>query len=153
MNGAEALIRTAVSAGVDLCLANPGTTEMQLVAALDAAPGIRAVLALFEGVCTGAADGYARMTVRPALTRSTSARVRERDREPAQRAARALTIVNLIGDHASWPLARTRAHLGHRLARRAGVGLGAQVRDRAYLPGDGADAIAAALDRPARSRR
>ena len=68
MNGAESLIRTAVSAGVDLCLANPGTTEMQLVAALDAVPGMRAVLGLFEGVCTGAADGYARMTGRPALT-------------------------------------------------------------------------------------
>ncbi|MDQ6650021.1 MAG: thiamine pyrophosphate-binding protein, partial [Actinomycetota bacterium] len=68
MNGAEALLRTAVDAGVDLCLANPGTTEMPLVEALDAVPGIRSVLGLFEGVCTGAADGYGRMTGRPALT-------------------------------------------------------------------------------------
>jgi len=58
MNGAERLIRTALAAGVDLCFANPGTTEMPLVAALDSVPGMRAVLGLFEGVCTGAADGY-----------------------------------------------------------------------------------------------
>lgn len=68
MNGAEALIRTAVAAGVDTCFANPGTTEMPLVAALDSIEGMRAVLALFEGVCTGAADGYARMTGKPAMT-------------------------------------------------------------------------------------
>ena len=57
MNGAEALLRTARAAGLDLCLANPGTTEMPLVAALDRVPGLRAVLGLFEGDCTGAAVG------------------------------------------------------------------------------------------------
>ena len=61
-NGAESLIRTALAAGIDVCFANPGTTEMPLVAALDAVPGMRAVLGLFEGVCSGAADGYGRMT-------------------------------------------------------------------------------------------
>ena len=66
MNGAESLILTALKCGVEVCFANPGTTEMPLVAALDAVEGMRAVLGLFEGVCSGAADGYARMTDRPA---------------------------------------------------------------------------------------
>lgn len=68
MNGAECLIKTAADAGIEVCFANPGTTEMPLVAALDSVRGVRAVLGLFEGVCTGAADGYARMTGRPAMT-------------------------------------------------------------------------------------
>ncbi|RBY89401.1 acetolactate synthase large subunit [Blastococcus sp. TF02A-30] len=68
MNGAQALIRTLVDAGVDVCFANPGTSEMHFVAALDDVPEMRAVLTLFEGVATGAADGYARMTGRPAAT-------------------------------------------------------------------------------------
>ena len=68
MDGAEALLRTAISAGVEVCFANPGTTELPLVAALDRVPGMRAVLGLFEGVCTGAADGYGRMRDRPAMT-------------------------------------------------------------------------------------
>ena len=66
--GAVRLLETASLAGVEICFANPGTTEMPLVAALDRVPGIRAVLGLFEGVCTGAADGWGRMTRRPALT-------------------------------------------------------------------------------------
>src|SRR5258705_266059 len=66
MTGARALIQTLVDAGVDVCFANPGTSEMHFVAALDEVPEMRGVLALFEGVATGAADGYARMTGRPA---------------------------------------------------------------------------------------
>ena len=66
MNGAQALIRTLVDGGVDVCFANPGTSEMHFVAALDAVPAMRGVLALFEGVATGAADGYARMADKPA---------------------------------------------------------------------------------------
>lgn len=68
MNGAESLVRTAEACGVKVCFANPGTTEMSLVAALDSSDGIRPVLALFEGVCSGAADGYARMSDAPAMT-------------------------------------------------------------------------------------
>ncbi|MGY1835282.1 acetolactate synthase large subunit [Blastococcus sp. SYSU DS0510] len=68
MNGAQALIRTLVDAGVDVCFANPGTSEMHFVAALDDVPEMRGVLTLFEGVATGAADGWARMTGRPAAT-------------------------------------------------------------------------------------
>jgi len=67
VTGAESLVRAAVAAGVEVCFANPGTTEMDLVRALDAVGGVRPVLGLFEGVCAGAADGYARMAGRPAL--------------------------------------------------------------------------------------
>ncbi|WP_025736851.1 acetolactate synthase large subunit [Mycobacterium genavense] len=66
MNGAQALINTLVDGGVEVCFANPGTSEMHFVAALDTVPQMRGVLALFEGVATGAADGYARIADRPA---------------------------------------------------------------------------------------
>jgi acetolactate synthase-1/2/3 large subunit len=66
VNGAQALIKTLVDGGVDVCFANPGTSEMHFVAALDTVPRMRGVLALFEGVATGAADGYARMADGPA---------------------------------------------------------------------------------------
>ena len=61
MNGAQALIRTLASSGVEVCFSNPGTSEMHFVASLDAVPQLRGVLCLFEGVATGAADGYGRM--------------------------------------------------------------------------------------------
>ena len=67
MTGAEVVLRTAIAAGIDACFANPGTTELPLVQALDRCPAIRPVLAVFEGVCTGAADGYTRISGRPAL--------------------------------------------------------------------------------------
>ncbi|MFZ1163701.1 acetolactate synthase large subunit [Mycobacterium sp.] len=66
MNGAQALINTLVDGGVDVCFANPGTSEMHFVAALDTVPEMRGVLTLFEGIATGAADGYARIAGRPA---------------------------------------------------------------------------------------
>ena len=66
--GAECLVRALLDVGVDVCFANPGTTEMGVVSALDAVPGMRAVLALHENVVTGAADGFARMTNLPACT-------------------------------------------------------------------------------------
>jgi acetolactate synthase-1/2/3 large subunit len=66
VNGAQALINTLVDGGVDVCFANPGTSEMHFVAALDTVPQMRGVLTLFEGIATGAADGYARIAGRPA---------------------------------------------------------------------------------------
>jgi acetolactate synthase I/II/III large subunit len=66
VNGAQALIASLVGADVDACFMNPGTSEMHFVAALDSVPQMRGILALFEGVATGAADGYARMAGRPA---------------------------------------------------------------------------------------
>src|SRR5205085_2087076 len=68
MNGAHALLRTLVDNRVTTCFTNPGTSEMHFVAALDSVPEMRAILALFEGVATGAADGYARMSGRPGAT-------------------------------------------------------------------------------------
>src|ERR1700710_2502681 len=68
MNGAESLVHTLLASGVDTCFANPGTSEMHFVAALDRKPQMRCVLGLFEGVVTGAADGYGRMADRPAAT-------------------------------------------------------------------------------------
>jgi acetolactate synthase I/II/III large subunit len=106
MNGAESLIRTALAAGVEVCFANPGTTEMPLVAALDAVEGMRAVLGLFEGVCTGAADGYARMTDKPALTLTHLGPGFANGIANLHNARRARSpVVNVIGDHATWHLA------------------------------------------------
>ena len=68
MNGAESVLRTLAGSGVSVCFANPGTSEMHLVAALDRVPEVRGVLTLFEGVASGAADGYARMAGGPAAT-------------------------------------------------------------------------------------
>jgi len=68
MNGAESLVRTLVGGRVEVCFANPGTSEMHFVAALDRVDGMRCVLGVFEGVVTGAADGYYRMSDKPAAT-------------------------------------------------------------------------------------
>ncbi len=103
MNGAESLLRTALAAGVDVCFANPGTTEMPLVAALDAVAGMRAVLGLFEGVCTGAADGYARMADKPALTLTHLGPGFANGIANLHNARRARSpVVNVIGDQATW---------------------------------------------------
>src|SRR5579875_491590 len=66
MNGAEAILSTLADNGVEVCFANPGTSEMQMVSAFDREPRVRPVLCLFEGVATGAADGYGRMAGKPA---------------------------------------------------------------------------------------
>lgn len=106
MNGAEALVRTAAAAGVDVCFANPGTTELPIVRALDAVPAIRPVLGLFEGVCTGAADGYGRMTGRPALTLLHLGPGLANGLANLHNARRGRTpVVNLVGDQATWHVA------------------------------------------------
>jgi acetolactate synthase-1/2/3 large subunit len=106
MTGAESLLRTAAAAGVRVCFANPGTTELPLVAALDRVPAIRPVLGLFEGVCTGAADGYARMAGRPALTLLHTGPGLANGLANLHNARRARSpIVNIVGDQATWHLA------------------------------------------------
>jgi acetolactate synthase I/II/III large subunit len=103
MNGAESLIRTAIAAGVEVCFANPGTTEMPIVAALDAVDGLRPILSLFEGVCTGAADGYGRMAEKPAMTLLHLGPGFANGIANLHNARRARSpIVNLIGDQATW---------------------------------------------------
>ena len=101
MNGAESLIRSLVDAGVDTCFANPGTSEMHLVQAIDAVSEMRPVLALFEGVCTGAADGYGRMTGRPAATLLHLGAGLGNGVANLHNARRASTpLLNVVGDHA-----------------------------------------------------
>src|SRR5580658_3328012 len=106
MNGAQALIRTLVGSGVDVCFANPGTSEMHFVAALDDVPEMRAVLGLFEGVVTGAADGYGRMAERPAATLLHLGPGLGNGIANLHNAGRARTpLVNVVGDHATTHLA------------------------------------------------
>ena len=103
MNGAEALIRTLVGAGVDTCFMNPGTSEMHFVAALDAVPEMRGVLGLFEGVATGAADGYARMTSRPAAVLLHLGPGLGNGLANLHNARKGyVPVVNIVGDHASY---------------------------------------------------
>ena len=103
MNGAQALIATLVDNGVDVCFANPGTSEMQFVAGLDAVPGMRAVLGLFEGVVTGAADGFGRMAGRPAATLLHLGPGLGNGLANLHNARRARTpLVNVVGDHATY---------------------------------------------------
>src|ERR1700733_10381262 len=100
MNGAESLIRTLVAGGIEVCFANPGTSEMHLVAALDHASQMRCVLALFEGVVSGAADGYARMTEKPACTLLHLGPGFANSLANLHNASRAqVPMVNLIGQH------------------------------------------------------
>lgn len=146
MNGAEALIRTAAAAGVEVCFANPGTTEMHLVAALDAAPGIRPVLALFEGVVTGAADGYARLAGKPAMTLLHLGPGFANGIANLHNARRASSpIVNVIGDQATWHLAADAPLTSdiESLARPVSRWL-RKTATPAALAGDTADAVAAA---------
>jgi acetolactate synthase I/II/III large subunit len=103
MNGAQAMIRTLVDAGVTTCFTNPGTSEMHFVAALDAVPEMRGVLALFEGVATGAADGYARMSGVPACTLLHLGPGLGNGLANLHNARRAATpMVNIVGDHATY---------------------------------------------------
>src|SRR5579862_9538877 len=103
MNGAESLVRTLVGGGVNVCFANPGTSEMHFVAALDRVDGMRCVLGLFEGVVTGAADGYYRMSEGPAATllhlgpgyANAAANIHNANKAGSG-------MVNIVGDHATY---------------------------------------------------
>ena len=102
MNGAESLIRTLVAGGVDTCFSNPGTSEMHIVAALDRIPEMRCVLGLFEGVATGAADGYARMAGKPACTLLHLGPGLGNGLANLHNARRAeVPLINLVGQHAT----------------------------------------------------
>src|ERR1022692_533486 len=105
MNGAESLVRSLVAGGVETCFTNPGTSEIHLVAALDRTPEIRCVLGLFEGVITGAADGYARMAEKPACTLLHLGPGFANGLANLHNASRArVPMVNLIGQHATYHL-------------------------------------------------
>jgi Thiamine pyrophosphate enzyme, N-terminal TPP binding domain len=126
MSGAQALIRTLTGCGVEVCFSNPGTSEMHFVAALDDVPEMRGVLCLFEGAATGAADGYGRMTGRPAAALLHLGPGLANGLANLHNARRAHTpLLAVVGDHATWhkqfdsPL-----ESGHRCPGRRGVGLG-----------------------------
>jgi acetolactate synthase I/II/III large subunit len=105
MNGAEALVQSLVAGGVNVCFANPGTSEIHLVSALDRVPRMRSVLGLFEGVVTGAADGYARITERPACTLLHLGPGLANGLANLHNAYRArVPIINLVGQHATYHL-------------------------------------------------
>jgi acetolactate synthase-1/2/3 large subunit len=105
MNGAESLVRTLVAGGVDTCFSNPDTSEIHIVAALDQVTQIRCVLGLFEGVVTGAADGYARMAEKPACTLPHVVPGLGNGLANLHNASRArVPIINLVGQHATYHL-------------------------------------------------
>src|SRR5690349_17172349 len=105
MNGAESAVKVAVENGIDTCFANPGTSELAFVNALDSVPGIRPILCLAEAVCAGAADGYGRMRGKPALTLLHLGPGLSNGLAYFHNARRAATpILNFVGDHASWHL-------------------------------------------------
>src|SRR5437660_3666235 len=145
MTGAGALINALVDGGVDVCFANPGTSEMHFVAALDSVPGMRGVLTLFEGVATGAADGYARIADRPAAVLLHLGPGLGNGLANLHNARRArVPLVNIVGDHATYhkrfdaqlesdidSVARTVSGWTRRCARAADAG------------DDAADAVAA----------
>ena len=103
MNGAESLVHTLLECGVDTCFANPGTSEMHFVAALDRIPGMRCVLGLQENVVTGAADGYYRMAGKPAATLLHCGPGLANGLANLHNARRARSgIVNVVGDQATY---------------------------------------------------
>ena len=106
MNGAESLVRTLVAGGVDVCFTNPGTSEMHFVAALDRVDGMRCVLGLFEGVVTGAADGYYRMKGTPAGTLLHLGPGLGNGIANLHNAKKASSgVVNIVGQHATYHIA------------------------------------------------
>src|SRR5487761_1224838 len=150
MNGGQALIRTLVDCGVDTCFMNPGTSEMHFVAALDAVDGMRPILALFEGVVTGAADGYGRMAGKPAATLLHLGPGLGNGLANLHNARRARTpIVNIVGDHATYhaqydaPLASDVAGIARPVSH--WVHSAAAARS---VAADGARAVAASLSPP-----
>jgi acetolactate synthase I/II/III large subunit len=150
MNGAESLVRTLVAGGVEVCFANPGTSEMHFVAALDRVDGMRCVLGLFEGVVTGAADGYARMADKPAATLLHLGPGLANGLANLHNANRASTpIVNIVGDHATYhrrydaPLTSDIESIA-----RSSCSWVRTSPDALVVAKDGADAIAAALSPP-----
>ncbi|WP_374564745.1 acetolactate synthase large subunit [Ideonella sp.] len=151
MIGAQALMKTLVDAGVEVCFTNPGTSEMHFVAALDGEPGMRAVLALFEGVATGAADGYARMADKPAATLLHLGCGLGNGLANLHNARKGkVPVVNIVGDHATTHV-RYDAQLQsdiETVARNVSPGFVRTARSSAGLGRDAADAIAAARGLP-----
>ncbi|MBL3558572.1 MULTISPECIES: acetolactate synthase large subunit [Marinobacter] len=150
-NGAQALMKTLVDAGVEVCFSNPGTSEMHFVAALDDEPGMRAVLALFEGVATGAADGYARMADKPAATLLHLGCGLGNGLANLHNARKGkVPVVNIVGDHATYHVkydAQLQSDI-ETVARNVSPGFVRTARSTETLCQDAAEAIAAARTAP-----
>jgi len=151
MNGAQALLQTLADAGIEVCFSNPGTSEMHFVAALDSEPRMRAVLALFEGVATGAADGYARMADKPAATLLHLGCGLGNGLANLHNARKGkVPVVNIVGDHATFHT-RYDAQLQsdiETVARNVSPGFVRTAQSTAALARDAADAITAARGLP-----
>ncbi len=151
MNGAQALMKTLADAGVEVCFTNPGTSEMHFVAALDSEPRMRAVLALFEGVATGAADGYARMAGKPAATLLHLGCGLGNGLANLHNARKGkVPVVNIVGDHATTHTqydAQLQSDI-ETVARNVSPGFVRTSQSTAALCQDAVDAIAAARGLP-----
>ncbi|GMU68537.1 MAG: acetolactate synthase I/II/III large subunit [Steroidobacteraceae bacterium] len=150
MNGAQALMKTLADAGVSVCFSNPGTSEMHFVAALDREPRMRAVLTLFEGVATGAADGYARMAGRPAATLLHLGCGLGNGLANLHNARKGrVPVVNIVGDHATYHVkydAQLQSDI-ETVARNVSTWVRTSASTGA-LGGDAAQAVAAAMGPP-----
>jgi len=145
MNGAESMLETLVASGVEVCFTNPGTSEMHMVSAIGASQDMRSILCLFEGGCSGAADGYARMAGKPACTlfhlgpglSNASANIHNARKAHAP-------MINLVGDHATYhkkfdaPLNSDVIGLSDPVSHWVRT-----VADAPSLPADAAEAVAA----------
>ena len=151
MNSAQALLKTLADAGIEVCFTNPGTSEMHFVAALDTEPRMRAVLALFEGVATGAADGYARMAGKPAATLLHLGCGLGNGLANLHNARKGkVPIVNIVGDHATYHTqydAQLQSDI-ETVARNVSPGFVRTSKSTAELGQDAADAITAARGLP-----
>jgi acetolactate synthase-1/2/3 large subunit len=144
-------MKTLVDAGIEVCFSNPGTSEMHFVAALDSEPRMRAVLALFEGVATGAADGYARMADKPAATLLHLGCGLGNGLANLHNARKGkVPIVNIVGDHATYhtPLDAQLQSDIETVARNVSPGFVRTSASTAQLCQDAADAITAAHGLP-----
>ena len=151
MNGAQALMKTLADAGITVCFSNPGTSEMHFVAALDSEPRMRAVLTLFEGVATGAADGYARMTGKPAATLLHLGCGLGNGLANLHNARKGkVPVVNIIGDHATYhvPLDAQLQSDIETVARNVSPGFVRTSQRTAELCHDAVEAITAARGLP-----
>ena len=150
-NGAQALMKTLADAGIEVCFSNPGTSEMHFVAALDSEPRMRAVLALFEGVATGAADGYARMADKPAATLLHLGCGLGNGLANLHNARKGrVPVVNIVGDHATYhmPLDAQLQSDIETVARNVSPGFVRTSMRTEDLCRDAVDAVAAARGLP-----
>ncbi len=152
MTGAECLLRTLAANGIEICFMNPGTSEMHFVAALERVTGIRGVLCLFEGVCSGAADGYGRMRGKPAATLLHLGPGLANALSNLHNARKARTpIVNIVGEHSTSHL-RYDAPLSADIEAfaRTVSGFVRVVKDAAEMGAAASETIRAAMDPPGR---